>query len=56
MNIKFMVMIFRYESRLGEARVFGIRKGAIGGGGMGLVFFVIFAVEGLAFWYATISF
>ena len=34
-----------------DAQKFGMRKGLIGSIGMGVVFFVIFAVYALAFWY-----
>ena len=36
-----------------EAKSFGIRKGAINGSGMGLVFFIMFGSYALAFWYGN---
>ena len=36
-----------------EARDFGIKKGFVNGGSMGLIFFIMFASYALAFWYGT---
>ena len=43
----------RYEVNLGLAKAYGMRKGMVAGAMMGLVFFIIFAVDGLAFWYGS---
>ena len=43
----------RYGANLVDARDFGIKKGFINGGTMGLVFFIIFGSYALAFWYGT---
>ena len=37
-----------------DARDFGIKKGFINGGTMGLVFFIIFSSYSLAFWYGSV--
>ena len=44
-------MHFRYSKNLVDAKNFGIRKGMIVGGGMGLLFLVIFGSYALGFWY-----
>ena len=36
-----------------EAKKSGIKKGLIAGGGMGVVFFIMFACYALAFWYGA---
>ena len=43
----------RYSVNLLEARDFGIKKGFVNGGSMGLIFFIMFASYALAFWYGT---
>ncbi|ESO02188.1 hypothetical protein HELRODRAFT_65830, partial [Helobdella robusta] len=41
----------RYEKNLDEAKKFGIYKGIVNGGGMGVVFLVMYSSYSLAFWY-----
>ena len=43
----------RYSVNLVEARDFGIKKGFVNGGSMGLIFFIMFGSYALAFWYGT---
>jgi ATP-binding cassette, subfamily B (MDR/TAP), member 1 len=43
--------INRYNSSLSTAKDFGIRKSIINGGGMGMIFLVLFLTYALAFWY-----
>ncbi|ELU01162.1 hypothetical protein CAPTEDRAFT_219712 [Capitella teleta] len=43
----------RYISNLEDAKKAGIKKGAIGGGGMGFIFFIIFSCYALTFWYGS---
>uniref|UniRef100_X2B039 Bile salt export pump n=1 Tax=Capitella teleta TaxID=283909 RepID=X2B039_CAPTE len=43
----------RYFSNLDDAKKAGVKKGAIGGGGMGVIFFIIFSCYALAFWYGS---
>lgn len=38
---------------LTDAKDFGIKKGFVNGGSMGLIFFVMFGSYALAFWYGT---
>jgi ATP-binding cassette subfamily B (MDR/TAP) protein 1 len=46
------VCIFnRYKNSLSDAKDFGIRKSIFSGGGMGLIFLVLFLTYALAFWY-----
>lgn len=49
--LHFVVMHFRYNRNLFDAKDFGIQKGVISGAGIAFVFFVIFAMYALAFWY-----
>ena len=44
-------VVVRYEERLGDAQVYGIKKAVYGGGSMGAVWFIIYCVYALAFWY-----
>ncbi|CAD5117246.1 DgyrCDS6041 [Dimorphilus gyrociliatus] len=43
----------RYNSELENAKGFGIRKGFVNGGSIGLVFLIMFSSYGLAFWYGS---
>ncbi|CAF1145696.1 unnamed protein product [Adineta ricciae] len=43
----------RYEYHLDEAKKSGIRKGAISGSSMGLVWFLIYCAYALGFWYGA---
>ena len=49
--LQYITLHFRYSKNLKQAKDFGIQKGLIAGGGMGMFFFIIFAVYALAFWY-----
>jgi len=44
-------LYYRYNDNLKFAKVFGIRKAMINGGGMGFTYFILFATYALAFWY-----
>ena len=44
-------MYYRYNKNLVEAKQFGIRKGLLGGAGMGAKFFCIFGAYASGFWY-----
>lgn len=41
----------RYNANLKKARLFGIKKSMVNGGGMGLSYIVVFCTYALAFWY-----
>ncbi len=43
----------RYDSNLGQARAFGLRKGTLNGATTGVVYLVMFGTYGLAFWYGS---
>uniref|UniRef100_A0A8C5PZC9 ABC-type xenobiotic transporter n=1 Tax=Leptobrachium leishanense TaxID=445787 RepID=A0A8C5PZC9_9ANUR len=43
----------RYSSNLGKAQKFGIKKAIISQLSTGLVYFIIYASDGLGFWYGT---
>lgn len=43
----------RYGVNLEDAKTYGIRKAVVSGGGMGVVFMIIFASYALAFWYGS---
>lgn len=44
---------YRYGINLIDAQKFGIRKGLVGGGGMGLVYVIVFGVYAAAFAYGS---
>lgn len=44
----------RYGSNLDDAKAFGMRKGFVNGGSMGVVYFLLFCSYALAFWYGSI--
>lgn len=43
----------RYNANLRDARKFGVKKTTASGGGMGMIYFIIFACYALAFWYGS---
>ncbi len=51
--LNILCAIYRYQSHLDEAERIGVRKSIAQGGGMGVVFFIIFCVYAVAFWYGA---
>ena len=45
---------YRYKEKLADARRLGVKKGTSTGLSFFLVYFIIFACYGAAFWYVTI--
>lgn len=43
----------RYNANLADARKFGVKKTTASGGGMGVIYFIMFACYALAFWYGS---
>ncbi|ELU12562.1 hypothetical protein CAPTEDRAFT_117973, partial [Capitella teleta] len=43
----------RYNDNLAIAKKFGVKKTTASGGGMGMIYFIIFACYALAFWYGS---
>lgn len=43
----------RYVANLKDAEAFGIKKSAIAGLAMGMIFLIIFCTYALAFWYGS---
>lgn len=43
----------RYDKELENAKGYGIKKGFVNGGSIGIVFLIMFSSYGLAFWYGS---
>ena len=51
--IKSFYVFHRYDKNLHDAKKSGVKRAMISGGGMGMVYFIMFGCYALAFWYGA---